>query len=204
LNIDLSDLTASDIYFALTQTVVPRPIAWVLSENEAGNFNLAPFSYFNAVCSEPPLIMLSLGRKPDGSAKDTLVNIEARRGFVVHIPHAQMLAPLNDSSATLPAGDSEVERLGLTLADFPGSPLPRLADCRLALACERFEIREIGHASQSLIFGLVNRLFIDDSIGEQKPGGRLKIHADRLDPLGRLGASEYLEFGRVISLARPK
>ena len=204
MNIDLNELTASDVYFALTQTVIPRPIAWVLSQNEGGDYNLAPFSYFNAVCSDPPLIMLSLGRKPDGSAKDTLVNIDARRDFVVHIPHRQMLAPLNESSATLPAGESEVERLGLGLADFPGSPVPRLTECRLALACERFEIREIGHAPQSLIFGRVHRLFVDDSIGEQKPGGRLKIHADCLDPLGRLGASEYLEFGKVISLSRPK
>jgi flavin reductase (DIM6/NTAB) family NADH-FMN oxidoreductase RutF len=148
--------------------------------------------------------MLSLGRKPDGSAKDTLVNIEARGDFVVHIPHGEMLAPLNESAATLAAGESEVERLGLELTRFPGSSLPRLADCRLALACERYEIRQIGHARQSLILGLVKRLFVDDSIGEQQHGGRIKIHADRLDPLGRLGASEYLEFGKVISLARPK
>lgn len=204
MNIDLTKLTASDVYFAMTQAVIPRPIAWVLSRNEGEGYNLAPFSYFNAVCSDPPLIMLSLGRKSDGSPKDTLVNIEARRDFVVHLPHGQMLAPLNESSATLPAGVSELERLGLELTEFPGSPVPRLTECRLALACERFEIREIGHAPQSLIFGRVNRLFVDDSIGENKASGRLKIHADRLDPLGRLGASEYLEFGKVISLARPK
>ena len=204
MNIDLSELNPTDVYFTLTQAVIPRPIAWVLSRNPGEDYNLAPFSYFNAVCSEPPLIILSLGRKPDGSAKDTQVNIEARRDFVVHIAHRQMLDSLNSSSATLPAGESEVSRLGLELVDFPGSSLPRLADCRLALACELYAKQEIGHAGQSLLFGLVRRLYADDSIAEQRANGRMKIHADRLAPLGRLGASEYMEFGKVISLSRPK
>ena len=65
--LDLSQLKPAQVYFHMIQTLIPRPIAWVLSEIEQGKYNLAPFSYFNAVCSDPPLIMLSVGKKPDGA-----------------------------------------------------------------------------------------------------------------------------------------
>ncbi len=204
MDIDLTTLSSSEIYFTMTQSLVPRPIAWVLTENEAGDFNLAPFSYFSAVSSDPPLMMISLGKKPDGSPKDTRVNIEQRKNFVVHIPSRTDLQGVNDSSATLPEGVSEVEKLGLELAGFEGSPLPRLAQCRIAMACERYEIKEIGDTPQTLIFGLIKQLYIDDQIVTQDAKGRLKISARELDPLGRLGASEYLGMGEVISLVRPE
>ncbi|MCW8890759.1 MAG: flavin reductase family protein [Sedimenticola sp.] len=201
--VDLSELSTSDTYFAMTQAIIPRPIAWVLTENPGGDYNLAPFSYFNAVCSDPPLIMLSLGKKPDGSAKDTRVNIEARSSFVVHLPYVEQINRVNESSATLPAGVSEVTELGLELAEFPGSKLPRLADCRLAMACELYEIKELGPVPQALIFGRLTHLYMDDGVAETDARGRLKIHADRLNPLGRLGAREYFAGGDVITLARP-
>lgn len=201
--VDLSELSASDTYFAMTQAIIPRPIAWVLSENPGGDYNLAPFSYFNAVCSDPPLVMLSLGKKPDGTAKDTRVNIEQRSSFVIHLPHVEQIGQVNESSATLPAGVSEVSELGLELADFSGFHLPRLAECRLAMACELYEIKELGPTPQALIFGRLTHLYMDDSVAEKDARGRLKIHADKVNPLGRLGAREYFSGGEVITLARP-
>ena len=111
--LDLSELKPAQVYFHMIQTLIPRPIAWVLSEIEQDKYNLAPFSYFNAVCSDPPLIMLSVGKKPDGSFKDTRVNIEQRKDFVVHIAHREVLDELNQSSATLAADISELDQLGL-------------------------------------------------------------------------------------------
>jgi flavin reductase (DIM6/NTAB) family NADH-FMN oxidoreductase RutF len=143
---DFAEFSPNQAYFTMTQTLVPRPIAWVLTENAAGDYNLAPFSYFNAVCSDPPLVMLSIGRKPDGSPKDTRVNIEQRGHFVAHIAHREQAKPMTESSATLDYGDSELARLGLDTVPFQGFGLPRLADCRVAFACERYEIREIGNA----------------------------------------------------------
>ncbi|MCW8902663.1 flavin reductase family protein [Sedimenticola sp.] len=201
--IDLDDLSTSETYFAMTQAIIPRPIAWVLSENRAGDYNLAPFSYFNAVCSDPPLIMISLGKKPDGTPKDTRVNIEARGSFVVHIAGVEQIQPLNASSATLPSGESEITHLGLELAEFPGSRLPRLAECRLAMACELYEVMELGPVPQALVFGRLTHLYIEDGVAEQDSKGRLKIHADRLNPLGRLGAREYFAGGKIITLPRP-
>ncbi len=202
--IDFARLDPGAVYLTLTQALIPRPIAWVLSENADGGHNLAPFSYFTAVSSSPPLIMLSVGRKTPAEPKDTAANIAARDAFVVHIPHREQIQAVNDSAAALPAGDSEVQRLGLRLAAIPDFPLPRLADARIALACRLYEIKAIGAAPQTLIFGEVQQLYASDAIAETTADGRTKIHADRLDPLGRLGAGEYQGFGEIMPLARPQ
>jgi flavin reductase (DIM6/NTAB) family NADH-FMN oxidoreductase RutF len=202
--LDLSELKPAQVYFHMIQTLVPRPIAWVLSEIEDERYNLAPFSYFNAVCSDPPLIMLSVGKKPDGSFKDTRVNIEQRNDFVVHIAHREMLDDLNQSSATLAADISELDQLGIETARFEGSRLPRIRACRIAYACECYQIHELGSTPQSIIYGKVNRIYIDDDITSTSENGRLKVHADRLEPVARLGADEYMSFGDVIRMSRPK
>ena len=204
MNINLDDLTPAEVYFTMTQSLVPRPIAWVLSENGSGSYNLAPFSYFTAVCSGPPLIMISVGKKPDGSLKDTRANIEARGDFVVHIAGRDMMKDLNESSAPLPAGVSEVDELGLKTLPFEGFRLQRLEGCHIAYACSLFEIKEIGEAPQSLIFGEVKKVYIDDSVCRKDEKGRVKIDAALLDPLARLGVSEYAALGDIMELPRPK
>lgn len=202
--VDFKQLTANEVYFSMIQAVVPRPIAWVLSENSDGSHNLAPFSYFNAVCSAPPLIMLSIGTRPDGSPKDTTENIAARQDFVIHVAHVAMRGPLNASSASLPAGESELTLLELPVTPFEGSRLPRLRDARIALACRCQEILELGEAPQSLILGRVIGLYVDDSILIDDPKGRLKIDIRRLDPLARLGAGQYAALGEIFHLTRPE
>ncbi|MDX1594242.1 MAG: flavin reductase family protein, partial [Gammaproteobacteria bacterium] len=158
---------------------------------------------FNAVCSDPPLVMLSIGRKPDGSPKDTRVNIEQRDHFTVHIAHRELATAVTESSATLAYGDSEVARLGLETVPFQGFSLPRLADCRVAYACERYEIREIGNARQTLLLGLVKAIYVDDAVVTRDATGRAKYDATRIDPLGRLGGGEYSTMEGVIDIPRP-
>jgi len=202
--LDLSELKPAQVYFHMIQTLIPRPIAWVLSEIEPGKYNLAPFSYFNAVCSDPPLIMLSVGKKPDGSFKDTRVNIEQRKDFVVHIAHAEVLHDLNASSATLDANTSELDQLGIETTRFEGSRLPRIRACKIAYACECYQIHELGNTPQSIIYGKVNHIHIDDDITSTSEKGHLKVHADKLEPIARLGADEYMSFGDVIRMTRQK
>ncbi len=203
MDLDLDRLTPAQTYSVLTQTLVPRPVAWVLSLNENGSHNLAPFSYFNAVCADPPLIMLSIGIKPDGSEKDTRVNIRERSHFVVHIASRQQARSVTESSATLPAGESELIRLGLAVTEFDGAPLPRLLGCRIAYACHCHEFREIGNTRQALILGRVDRIHIDDSVLGESPADRLRVDAAGIDPIGRLGGSQYVTFGVVLDIPRP-
>ncbi len=141
--IDLSELSPNQVYYSMIQTLVPRPVAWVLSDNGtrsasgAASYNLAPFSYFTGISSKPPTIMISVGKKPDGSFKDTRVNIEARGQFVVHIAHRELAPSVTESSRTLAHGESELDRLDLDLADFADFRLPRIAGCRVAMATDR-------------------------------------------------------------------
>lgn len=202
--IDFEQLAPADIYFTMTQTIVPRPIAWVLSENEDQGLNLAPFSYFNAVNSQPPLISLSVGSKADGSPKDTRANILQRQHFVVHIAHTEMLEALNTSAAVLPRNVSEVEALGLQTAEFAGFPLPRLADCHIAFGCEFHSEVPLGKNHYSLILGKIKQLYLSDEVAQINAKGRLQVDAQRLQPVSRLGAGEYARFGETISLKSPR
>lgn len=204
MELDFSQLSPNQIYHTMIQTVVPRPVAWVLSENPDGNLNLAPFSYFNGICSDPPLIMLSIGLKPDKTEKDTRVNIIDRTDFVVHIPSSRHATLVTESSRTLPLGESEVERLRLETSPMPDSRLPRLTDCAVALACRRYQVQEVGNAPQALIFGEVKSVYVNDDCVSRADDGRLKIHANKIDPIGRLGGNEYGTLGKILDVPRPK
>lgn len=203
MQIDLDALSAAQRYFHIVQTLVPRPIAWVLSENGQGRYNLAPFSYFTAVSSDPPLLMISLGKKSPGQDKDTRVNIERRREFVVHIADTTLLEPVNASAATLPEEVSEVDLLGLEVVPFDGFRLPRLQRCRIAFGCECHDILEIGALPQALLFGRMRTLYIDDALCRHDEQGRLRVDVAALDPLARLGAGEYAGLGDIMKIERP-
>jgi flavin reductase (DIM6/NTAB) family NADH-FMN oxidoreductase RutF len=196
--LNLSDLSASQIYMTMTQTLIPRPIAWVLSDNGNESLNLAPFSYFSAVCSDPPLIMLSVGKKPDGSHKDTYTNIEERQDFVVHIASIDQLDALNQSSIALPHGESELDELNIELTPVSGSRLPRISLSPIAYICKRYDIQEIGNSRQKLILGEVLAIEIDDTACELGDDNRLKVDARKVNPLLRLGAGEYASLGEVL------
>jgi flavin reductase (DIM6/NTAB) family NADH-FMN oxidoreductase RutF len=201
--IDLDKLSSSQAYFTMTQTVLPRPIAWVLTENQSKTYNLAPFSFFNAVCSDPPLVVISIGRKDSGQPKDTLVNLRERPDFVVHIASCTQLAALNQSSAPLPYEDSEVIAGNLQTSAVEGYRLPRLTDCKIAFMCSIHSIQEIGNNRQSLVLGLVSKIFVADECTEISESGRLIIDPQTINPLSRLGASRYSSFGETLVAERP-
>ncbi|MFZ9037812.1 MAG: flavin reductase family protein [Gammaproteobacteria bacterium] len=204
MQIKLDELPTPQVYFTMTQTVLPRPIAWLLTENDDASYNLAPFSYFNAVCSDPPLVLVSIGKQDDGRDKDSIRNIRERHEFVIHIASCEQLPELNQSSASLPPGESEVEASSLALTRVDGFRMPRLSDCKIALFCERHDIQMIGsNNQQSLLFAEIKEIYVDDACAEINDKGRLKIHADRIQPLSRLGASEYASFGEVLIAKRP-
>ncbi len=204
MEIDLSKLDGGKVFSLISQSVIPRPVAWVLSENYSGSYNLAPFSYFTPVCSDPPLLVFSVGRKPDRSPKDTWLNIRERKEFVVHVPGREMLAAMNDSSASLPAGMSEVEELGLELENFSGFRLPRLADCTIAMGCDLYEINEVGNGRNALIMGLISRVYLSDRVVDIGENGKIRIDPEKVRPVARLGGPNYAELSTIISLPRPE
>ena len=201
MHIDMSTLSPVQAYALMTQTVIPRPVAWVLTANENKSYNLAPFSYFNGLSSDPPMIMLSIGVAPDGSIKDTRVNIEREKVFIAHIAHRELAEPMTKSSATMPRNESEVDMLNLELTEMPGSKLPRLAGCRIAYACEYDSMHMI--KDQAIVFATLKHLYVDDAVTGKDAKGRLRVNAVDVDPLGRLGGGEYFGAGELIYVERP-
>ena len=205
--VDFSKLSTNQVYYTLIQTIIPRPVAWVLSSNGESShdpYNLAPFSYFSGVSSNPPLVSLSIGRKPDGSMKDTALNIAERSYCVIHIPHRELAQKVTASSATLEYGQSELEGLDLELTEQDGWKLPRLAEARLAFYCKKFQIIEVGNTPQSLVLLDVLSLYVSKKIAKQDKKGRLSVDPLALDPLGRLGGQDYGLLGEVQTVPRPK
>ena len=190
-------------YHWMTQAVIPRPIAWILTENDDGGFNLAPFSYFNALCSAPPLVGVSMSNKPGGATiKDTLRNIRARGRFVVHIASAAQLPQLNESAATLEYGDSEMARLQIPTAPLGDSV--KIADCPLAMLCEfHREIALDDEDNQKLVLGEIILLDAADFVLSGDGKGRKVIDAAKVNPLARLSAGNYARLGELLSLQRP-
>ncbi len=204
MHIDFAGLAPGQVYHTMTQTLIPRPIAWVLSDNGDGGYNLAPFSYFMPVSGRPPLLAFSIGHKPDGSKKDTWRNIEERDHFVVHTVHRELAEQVTASAATLPHGESELSRLGIGTVPFPGFALPRVEGARIAYACRRQQILELGDDPQGVVVGRVEAAYIDDAVARADADGNIRVDAEAVDPLGRLGGSQYALFGGIKSVPRPE
>lgn len=203
MNVSLSSLSSNSIYHLMTQTVIPRPIAWVLTENQDSSLNLAPFSYFNAVCSDPPLCLLSMGKKPNGEQKDTVANLQVGAPCIVHIAQTQHADAVTATAATLTYGESEVEANQIELVEHLHWPLKRIADCPIAYYCKVHSLQQIGNAPQQLVFLEALELYIDDQVANEN-NGRIVVDALKVNPLARLGASQYANLSDVFSKARPK
>lgn len=205
MHINFNQINASQRYHIMTQSIIPRPIAWVLTdsgENGVSNYNLAPFSYFTPVSSEPALVMLSIGKKADGAPKDTLKNIIDKKKMVIHIAHQQQAELVTQTAASLDFADSELSLTNLTTTAFADFELPRISECDIAYACELFEIKEITGAAQQLVFAEVKELYLSDNI-VQTQNNRLNITADKVDPLARLGGGEYAGITAPFTHIRP-
>ncbi|WP_234497028.1 flavin reductase family protein [Vibrio maritimus] len=202
MNLNLDDLSPNAIYHLMTQTVVPRPIAWVLTESSSENFNLAPFSYFAPISSNPPLLMISIGKKPDGTLKDSAVNAIKNKQLVIHIASTQSAEIMTQTSATLAHGQSEVQASDIELLPFDGFELPRVAQCPIAFGCSLHDVIEMGNTPQHLIIAKIEQVYIDDNVVKQNQE-RLIIDALKVDPLSRLGGNDYATLEKTITVKRP-
>lgn len=202
--IEANQVSPTEIYHTLTQVIIPRPIAWVLSPNDTAalSYNLAPFSFFNVVCSDPPILMLSIGQKSDGSLKDTCRNLLEHNRCVIHIAADSQAQLVSDSATELPQGESELALTGQALVPFEGDELLRLPDAPVALACRLYQHLEVGNRPQHLLLVEVERVWIDDRVCRVDGKGRTRFDAGSLKPLARLGGSEYASLGELFSIRR--
>ncbi len=202
LKFDPEKLTERQNYKFLTGTVIPRPVAFVTTVSEAGTINGAPFSYFNIVSSEPPMISVSV-RRNNGRLKDTARNIKQRGEFVVHIVDRTNVEKVNQTAATLPPDVSEVEKAGLTPVQSDKISVPGVKEAKVRFECRLVEALELGKNGQvgtDLIIGEIVRYHIDENIYYQN--GR--IDQAELEAVSRLAGHNYATIGEIFTLERPK
>jgi flavin reductase (DIM6/NTAB) family NADH-FMN oxidoreductase RutF len=198
---DFAKLPVREIYRILVAAIVPRPIAFVTTVDENGVTNLAPFSFFNGVCSNPAYLCFSSARARDGGKKDTLRNIEKIGEFVVNTAEEPIAEKVNAASETLPYGASEIEKVGLTTLLASWVKPPRIAESAIHMECRLDQLIEIGKdepGGATLVIGRVLGMHVADRVltdGE--------IAYDKLKPVSRLGRDEWLRGGEVFRLRRP-
>ena len=200
MTFDVAELGNQNAYNLLTTALVPRPIAWVSTVSAEGTPNLAPYSFFNAVASDPPTVMFAPGAKTDGLPKDSLQNARDTGEFVVNLADEPLAEALNETSAAWAHGVDEFAQTGL--AAVPSSLVrpPRVAAAPVALECRVSQLVPVAGSGSTLVLGQVLAIHVRrDLLGEDG-----LIVAERYRPVARLGRDEYSTLGRVFSLTRPK
>lgn len=212
--IETSELSPSATYHLLTQVVVPRPIAWVVSDNDdalaaddPARWNLAPYSFFNAVASDPPTVLFSVGRSPrdpqaGGAVKDTLANLTARPRHTIALPGRDALDAVEATAAPLPPGRSELVEADVAAIDWDWD-VPRPQGARVALGCTLDAVHPVADGPQRLVLSRIHRVWVDDDAVGTDAKGRVVVDATRLDPLLRLGAGHYAALGEPARPHRP-
>lgn len=176
-------------YRLFTSAVIPRPIAWIGSLDDAGRDNLAPFSYFMGVSSAPPMVAFSAARLRDGSLKHTARNVLATREFTISIVEEPQLDAMHQTSA--PYEDSEFDAVGVVRTPSVQVRPPRVAAARVALECQLRQAHEAGNCT--LFVGEVVGWFVADELWT---GTEVKLEGFR--PLARLGGDGYTTLGQVL------
>lgn len=187
MTFDFADLTPRERYKLLTGVIVPRPIAFVTSQDAQGRLNAAPFSYFNTMGSDPPVVVIGPGNRGPDAPKDTARNIAATRQFVVNLVDEALAERMNLAATDFPPTVSELEAVGLATAPSVRVDVPRLADAPASLECT--EVVTLTIRSTRMVVGEVRYLHIRDDLIDPE---RLYVHTDRLRLIGRMQGSGYV------------
>jgi flavin reductase (DIM6/NTAB) family NADH-FMN oxidoreductase RutF len=191
-----------DVYKLMIGAIVPRAIAWVSTVDVDGRPNLAPFSFFTAVCSAPPTIVFCPSvRETDGDHKDTLHNIRATGEFVINFVTEALAEQMNITSTELSPEVNEFERAGLTTALSTVVKAPRVAESPIHFECRLNQVITISDApgGGSLVIGTVVHMHISDTV--YRDHNHIDIAAYK--PVGRLAGSGYTRVTDLFDMRRP-
>jgi len=202
LEIKTDQLEWRDAYKLLQGSVLPRPIAFVSSQDEDGNANLAPFSFFTVISSNPMMICFSpMRRGTDGAKKDTLKNIESTKEFVINIVSEEFVQQMNDCATEFASDVDEFEASGLTKVDSVAVRPSRVKESKVHLECILDQVLHFGGeeaGAGSLVIGKVVHVHVEDDLYEN---GR--INSEKLNPVGRLAGATYtLPLAKTFELQR--
>lgn len=201
MTLDFSSLKPRDAYNWMISTILPRPIAWVSTISAEGKTNLAPFSFFQGVTSNPPTLMFVPVNTRDGTKKDTVRNIEQVPEFVVNLVSFSLAEKMNRTSALLPYGESEFEAFDIGAAPSARVRPPRVAEAPVAFECTLDRIVTIGEGplAANVVFGLIHVAHVRDDV----LGADGKPEAGKLDLIARLGGEAYARTTERFEIKRP-
>lgn len=202
MELDPSTMDQREVYKLLIGCVVPRPIAWVSTVDLEGRRNLAPFSFFNAVGSNPPALTVSINHAASRSSgkKDTLANILVTGELVVNLVTEATAAAMNETATDYPEGFDEFAMAGLTPAPSRAVRPPRVGESPVSFECTLHTALPIGEGpgSSTLVVAVIRHIAISDAV----IGERNHIKLDRLKPVARLAGSSYAYVRETFELIR--
>ena len=206
MELDVESMTAGMRYNLLLGAVVPRPIAVVGTMNAAGQYNLAPFSFFSAVSSEPMVLMFCPVSRGDGGENDSLRNAkpvsEGGTGcFSVSIATEENIAKVVKCAADLPHGESEFDHAGLTPRMCARIRAPYMAESPIHFECETMEVKRFAPGvpfGGNMVLGRVVHARIDDALAHP----RMHVDPAQLRAVGRMGGQWYARTGDRFELER--
>jgi flavin reductase (DIM6/NTAB) family NADH-FMN oxidoreductase RutF len=187
MDFSVGDLATAERYKLLTGLVFPRPIALVSTWSANGVANCAPYSYFNAMCEDPMLVVLSFAERSDGKPKHSLANLLRTGEFVVNLVDEQIANGMHISSAEVPEEVSEFEQAGFTPAACAVVRHPRILEAPISFECRVFQRIEVG-VLRTLILGEVIHVHARDGLVDPKTK---RVSEQRYRPVGRLYGSRY-------------
>lgn len=190
---------ADKAYSILASLVVPRPIALVTTLGLDGVVNAAPFSFFNLLGADPPILAFAPGDRADGTPKDTARNIRERHEFVVNLVDESTAEAMNRCAATLPYGESELAHAGLSAAPSLALATPRIAEAHASLECREWGTLHIG--GNRVVIGLIIRAHVRDDLFNAET---LRVRHDLATPVGRMASPDwYCRTADLFSMKRP-
>jgi flavin reductase (DIM6/NTAB) family NADH-FMN oxidoreductase RutF len=201
LAIDPAKQATNDIYKLMVGVIVPRPIALVSTVDGANVRNLAPFSYFTACSSQPPVVVFCpINRPQPHGSKDTLRNIIATREFVVNIVSEEFASGMNATAAQVPPDVDEFELSGLTPVASDLIKPPRVAESHIHMECRLLQMVQVSDqpGGGTLVLGEVLRFHVREDLFEN-----FRIDPDKLRAIGRMAGSTYIRTTDRFDLERP-
>lgn len=200
MELDLTGPHRENAYLILAGLVTPRPIALTTTVDPEGRVNAAPFSFFNVLGANPPIVGLCPGDRSPGIPKDTARNIRLTHEFVVNLVDEALAEKMNLCAATLAPGENELLHAGLTAVPSSVIKAPRIAEAPVSLECRSHSILEIG--DNRLIIGEVVRAHVRDGI--LNPETWL-VNPDSYQPIGRMQSPNwYCRTTDMFEMKRPK
>lgn len=189
--IDPSEHHFNDSYKLMIGSIVPRPIAFVSTQSKDGIFNLAPFSFFNGICSNPPSILFCPARRGyDGKTKDTLNNIRDTEEFVVNIVSENLAEQMVECATDFEPDINEFDISGLTPDPCQIIAPPRVKEAKISFECKLNQIIPVGNEGPGggfVVIGTVVLFHVDDDVYEN---GHILI--EKLRPMGRMAGNKYI------------